>query len=87
MVEKTSLKSAENRKLIIRNFRNLAPFHSGNRKDDVETLVLNRGLAKEDLGGLVILIGANNCGKSNVLDALEKCGTNQFSDEDYTDFI
>lgn len=86
MVEKTSPKSAENRKLIIRNFRNLAPFHSGDRRDDVETLILSRGLAKEDLGGLVILVGANNCGKSNVLDALEKCNSKKFFEEDYTDF-
>ena len=41
----------------------------GMDKEDV--LVLNRDLSKDRIGDLVILIGPNNSGKSNVLDALD----------------
>lgn len=53
-----------NRSVSIRNFRNI-----GN--DDFEVLELNTIIDKEDkMGGLVTLIGMNNSGKSNYLDAL-----------------
>lgn len=39
--------------------------------DREDVLVLNRDLSKDRIGDLVILIGPNNSGKSNVLDALD----------------
>lgn len=42
-----------------------------------ETLCLNSFLDKNNIGGLVILIGANNSGKSNILDALVELGTRE----------
>ena len=49
-----------------------------------ETLVLNHSMAKGELGDLIILIGANNSGKSNVLDALRAIGQGKLRDRDIT---
>ena len=79
----------ENRTLVISNFRNLGPFCGGKGKDNNDNkafLKINRSLEGEALGGLVTIVGINNSGKSNVLDALEKYQTQKFNDEDYTDF-
>ena len=79
----------ENRTLVISNFRNLGPFCPGFGKENneyKEFLKINRSLERDSLGGLVLLIGVNNSGKSNVLDAAEKYKTHKFSDSDYTDF-
>lgn len=82
-------RSIENRTLEISNFRNLGPFCSGKKKeknDDREFLKINRSLERDSLGGLVILVGVNNSGKSNVLEALERFQSQKFLDSDYTDF-
>lgn len=50
-----------------------------------ERLVINNSLNKGELGDLIILIGANNAGKSNVLDALETFGNKQIQERDVTD--
>jgi len=80
----------DHRTLVIKNFRNFAPFCTGT-KDDAdelkEFLELNRGLSRDEIGGLVILISGNNCGKSNLLDALERYNTQAFRKDDYTDFV
>jgi len=80
----------DHRTLVIKNFRNFAPFCAGT-KDDTddlkEFLELNRGLSRDEIGGLVTLISGNNCGKSNLLDALERYNTQAFKKEDYTDFV
>ena len=56
----------------------------GLEKDD--TLLLNSfSNKKKNVGGLVILIGANNSGKSNILDSLLELGDkNRLSDKDVT---
>lgn len=56
----------------------------GLEKDD--TLLLNSfSSKKKNVGGLVILIGANNSGKSNILDSLLELGDkNRLSDKDVT---
>lgn len=85
--EETNVKDF--RTFVLKNFRNFAPFCAGTKDDpddSKEFLELNRGLTLEELGGLVILISANNCGKSNLLDALEKYQSKTISPEDYTDF-
>lgn len=82
-------KSIDNRTLVISNFRNLGPFCGGRGKeynDDKEFLKINRSLDRDALGGLVILVGVNNSGKSNVLDALDRYQSKRFTDSDYTDF-
>ncbi len=80
----------DHRTLVIKNFRNFAPFCAGT-KDDAddlkEFLELNRGLSRDEIGGLVTLISGNNCGKSNLLDALERYNTQAFRKDDYTDFV
>lgn len=79
----------ENRTLVISNFRNLGPFCGGKGKEfneDKAFLKINRSLERDALGGLVILVGVNNSGKSNVLDALGKYHSNVFEPSDYTDF-
>ena len=57
----------------------------GLEKDD--TLLLNSfSSKKKNVGGLVILIGANNSGKSNILDSLLELGDENrlLSDKDVT---
>lgn len=67
--------------LRIKNFRNI-----GN--EDFETLDLNVALKpKEQLGGLVTLIGMNNTGKSNYLDALLYLKNKSISDSDRPFFL
>ena len=79
----------ETRWLEIRNFRNLGPFcTSGKPKanDDKAFVKMNRALDYDVLGGLILLIGVNNSGKSNVLDAFDCYRTQEFKDSDFTDF-
>lgn len=75
------------RSLNIYNFRNLAPLANSKTGNGRESLKINRSLKKDEIGGLVIVIGGNNCGKTNVLTAIEK-STNPdlINDDDYTNF-
>ncbi|MFW6272810.1 MAG: AAA family ATPase [bacterium] len=67
--------------LRVKNFRNI-----GN--EDFETLDLNIALKpKEQLGGLVTLIGMNNTGKSNYLDALMYLKSKSIRDSDRPFFL
>lgn len=72
------------RSLRIEAFRNIG-FKDG--KPCRERLVLNGSLKKGELGNLLIIIGANNSGKSNVLDALRVLGDKQISERDVTDLL
>ena len=55
------------RRLVkIKNFRNIVS------KDGEQILYLNNSLDKDKIGELIILVGENNVGKSNVLDAVNK---------------
>ena len=54
--------------LRIEAFRNI---DFKNKKPNTERLVLSHSLKKNEIGDLIILIGANNSGKTNVLEALE----------------
>lgn len=49
-----------------------------------ERLVLNKSLEKGKMGNLVIVVGANNSGKSNVLDGLLAFGEKKFTQKDIT---
>lgn len=55
--------------LKIKNFKNIGITKG---EDEYQTLYLNNSLHKDKIGELIILIGENNVGKSNVLDALCK---------------
>ncbi|TQR61618.1 hypothetical protein [Campylobacter troglodytis] len=65
------------RKLEIANFRNLGI-------GKVENLELNADATK---GDLIILVGENNSGKSNVLGALQAFGDKSISEDDKPNFI
>lgn len=65
------------RVLTISKYRNIG-------LEKPETLIINHSIKKGEIGGLVILIGANNSGKSNVLDALMSVSTKRFSSRDIT---
>lgn len=66
----------------MKRFLKLSKYRNfGMEKDDV--LCLNQDLSKDKIGDLVILIGPNNSGKSNVLDALNSLG-GKLSDRDKT---
>jgi len=66
------------RAFYINKFRNIG-------LDKSERLVLNHSLEKGKIGDLVILVGPNNSGKSNVLDALYIFGQKNISQRDKTD--
>lgn len=74
------------RSLRFEAFRNIG---FGKENDELmpksERFVLSNSLTKGEIGNLVILIGANNSGKSNVLDGLNIYGQNSISDRDITD--
>ena len=72
----------------ISNFRNIGVY-AGTEKgsEDRSFLKLNRGLSRDEIGGLVLLLGLNNSGKSNVLAALEKWQTKAINDGDIPDFL
>lgn len=73
----------ESRVFGIKAFRNLGFNNDGTPTN--EWLNLNYCLDKEYLGDLVILIGPNNAGKSNVLDALECFVKQNITDRDKSD--
>ncbi|MGL4951219.1 MAG: ATP-dependent nuclease [Mycoplasma sp.] len=64
------------RSLIIEKYRNI-----GITKP--QKLVLNPVFDEDNQGGLVILIGPNNSGKSNILDSLDSYSKGSFKDRDY----
>ncbi len=55
------------RYLEIRNFKNIGV---KDQKENSERLCLNNSFSSDKLGGLVLIIGENNTGKSNLLKAL-----------------
>ena len=63
------------RQFRIRNFRNIGV-------DGEERLVVNRSSRKGELGDLVIIVGPNNSGKSNIMDALRAYPNKAFRDGD-----
>lgn len=54
--------------LKIKNFKNIG---ITKEEDQWERLYLNNSLDKDKIGELIILIGENNVGKSNILDAID----------------
>lgn len=52
--------------------------------EEPATLILNHSIKRDEIGDLVILIGPNNSGKSNVLDALTSIANGQLSNRDVT---
>ena len=66
----------ETRNLGIKGFRNIG---FDNETEKEERLILNYSLNKELIGDLVILIGPNNAGKSNVLDAITSWKNNDYT--------
>lgn len=65
------------RSLYISKFRNIG-------LQEAQKFVLNNSLEKGKMGNLVIVIGANNSGKSNVLDALSVFGAGKITTRDVT---
>lgn len=61
------------------NFRNIGLNGNTNNR-----IIINNSLEKGKLGGIIELIGANNSGKSNVLDSILEYGQNKLSDRDIT---
>lgn len=78
-----NIRNDGNRVLRIQDYRNIGVTMDG--KERPEVLKINRSLRREAIGGLVTLIGPNNSGKTNILDALESCNK-YVTDRDYTDF-
>jgi len=57
------------RLIKFKNYRNIGLF------GDDQYILLNRTMEKGKMGGLIIVIGPNNSGKSNVLDGICSIGT------------
>ncbi len=73
------------RGFVIRNFRNIGVCEG----DKSQEAFLRLSNTDENIGGLVIILGENNSGKSNLLDALAKfgnCENNPLSDKDIPNF-
>ena len=64
--KKKELKMSQ-RFLEIKNFKNIG---ITKEEDQWQRLYLNNSLDKDKIGELIILIGENNVGKSNILDAI-----------------
>lgn len=63
--------------LTLSKFRNIG-------LDKPEHFIINTSLEKDKIGDLVILIGANNSGKSNILDALDITFHKKLEERDVT---
>ncbi|MBO6094612.1 AAA family ATPase [bacterium] len=72
----------EVRAFELKQFRNIG---YGDKSEDYSTLILNYSLNPEYMGDLVILIGPNNSGKSNVLDALSIFANRKITKRDASD--
>ena len=70
--------------LRIEAFRNIG---FKNKKPHTERLILSHSLKKNEIGDLIILIGANNSGKTNVLEALDIYGNSEISTRDVSDLF
>ena len=70
--------------LRIESFRNIG---FKNKKPNTERLVLSHSLKKNEIGDLIILIGANNSGKTNVLEALDIYSNSEISTRDVSDLF
>lgn len=68
----------ETRNLGIKGFRNIG-FKSESETE--ERLILNYSLSQDYIGDLVILIGPNNAGKSNVLAAISAWSANDYDNK------
>lgn len=77
------------RSVRIEHFRNIGFRRKLNNKhhEDYERLVINNSLNRDELGDLIIIIGDNNTGKSNYLDALKILGGQDFQEKDKTDLF
>lgn len=71
------------RELLISDFRNM----TSDQKGEPVRLLINRDLSRDRLGGIVLLIGSNNSGKTNVLDAVDRSLNGGFKKGDVTDFV
>jgi len=68
------------RVLKIKNYRNIGV-------EETQELLLNTSLAPGEMGSMVVVVGPNNCGKSNCLDALISFGSKDgLSGKDVPDF-
>ena len=70
--------------LYIKKYRNIGLDDKDENDTTSERLVLNYSLKPEQMGDLVILIGANNSGKSNILSAIQAFGAAKVSENDTT---
>ncbi|TSA81844.1 AAA family ATPase [Helicobacter mehlei] len=70
------------RKIVFEDFRNLGVYGS-NKSETCETRL---DLGVIGTGGLICLIGANNEGKSNVLDGISEWGDGKLTGRDKPDF-
>ena len=76
-----------NRRYIkIKNFRNIGISDKSQSKEQEQLLYLNNSLDKKDMGELIIIVGENNVGKSNILDLIERFKSEKLLN-DIPDFI
>lgn len=75
-VKETKQTNKNYRRIAIKNYRNIG-------FNDSTYLTLNRTLDKNMLGNVIILVGPNNVGKSNVLKAIESFGTRTGTNRDF----
>ena len=95
-METNNSKTTQQRVLIGKNFKNIGVSKLDNEtyklSEKQEELLLNVNYKGDKAGGLVIIIGENNTGKSNVRSALAKFmyefdSVNPFSSNDIPNYI
>lgn len=69
--------------LKIKNFKNIGV----SKEEEYQILHLNNSLDKDKIGELIIIIGENNVGKSNILDAVNIINSISKKSENFKDYI
>lgn len=72
------------RSLIFKNFRNLG---IDSISENLSNKLLIGSIDEKHIGGLIILLGGNNEGKSNVLDGFLSCNKKRLTESDKPNFI
>lgn len=72
------------RSIIFENFRNLGIVDS--KQDNLSNKLQLGSIDREHIGGLLILLGGNNDGKSNVLDGLVSLAASKLKESDKPDY-
>ena len=73
------MNKVQKREFIIENFKNIGVYNINQNK-----LLLNTSIEQDKLGNLIIIIGQNNSGKTNILESLWKWHSRDIEESDFS---